>query len=824
MRCPGLFLPGILLLLALACGPRVQAADPPTLEHLAAQIRSTDADQRISAVRELARMNTLAALKAALLAAYDIDERVRYELERALVAISEPQALAWLASEGIHHPDKWVRFYCANGMLLGRGAAGVAPVAATLASNYPEVQILILDRLASPGLAAALADEKVVDAVAPVLSPGMAPRAWTKAVQVLSQASTPRAAEVLIAALETKAEWPPRALVAVVQDGLARMHGPGLAARVATALKSAKSPEARAGALIALGACGEDAGLQAIGAFLKEEKDPTLRSAAISALGRCELATATPLLVELAGSSDAADAMMAASVLQERPAAADLTPLKSVADNTATDYRVRGLIAEPLRRATGNLDTLDSPLNAEEVRAVRRAMAWLVRNQEADGHWSTAAHNPWHGKHDFGGLYLADSDDYLDVATTGWCLLALVANREHGHKTAYSESARRAAAWLIAHQQPNGMFKSEKEPQPPAGGSPDFPNQAQHIWAMNHLVATLAVLEFSSQTIRAWKDETRGKLPDDLKKLDDAVHQAVRAIPAKPLEGEYNFFNPKLVNMSRVALISAIRYAYLKRATAIESTAEFDGGVLKMTLESLNKIVESGTTIKVPFDRNGNYWFRSYASSAQAISSGIYLTPKDGKVGGANIHLFIAQRMDLLHGHKAAWEPFFAINGPTGHPPAGEPDVPPSPVTSSYTGLSLAPGAWKDDVVNFEYWLWGTNSAFVVGEDDWIRWKDALMPVLLRHQTVVGKDYGSYEPEGPHERVWGRCFSTAAAALILAMPKRAMNMHTVTWTRQVPPRGFSNPTNKTDDKSGGKGGKMEHPGMEHPGKKDEEKK
>ncbi len=802
-------------------------ASDPRIDSLRDQVRHLDVETRISALRELARENTLPAFKTMLLAVYDSDERVRLEIERSVAAFNAPEVKAWLSATGIHYPDKWVRFYSVHAYIQTQGAGVLPELLAGIDKTYPEVQALILDRIGSSTMTQVLAQEEILAPLGAILGPGRAPRLWLKAVNLLRASNTPRAAELLVAALEDKDAWPPRALVSFIHNALARMKAPGIADRMKVALASAKTRAAKLGALAALGSSAEAAGLQAISDFIKAEPDPDLRAGAVSALGRAGTPEAANALGELATVGPSVpDALMAASVLLEQPGAVPADKIKPALEDAKADFRLRGLLAEYVHRteSAGKKPDLDEPMNQAESIAMRRSLTWLVRTQEDDGHWATSKHNPNHGKHGFPSIYAPDADDYYDVATTGWCLLALLADRHHLRPSSYSESVRKAVTWLLAHQKPNGMFKADKDPEPPAGGGPEFATQSQNVWATNHLVATLAMLEASFQTGRARKDGAPGgsQPSAEEKQVDEAATKGANAITDKPLEGEYNWFNAKIVNLPRLNLLAAIRYTYAKRAAGLGlQDRDISSTVTKFTMESLNKIAESATTVKVPFDRNGNYWFRAYASSAQAINAAVYLTPK--QVGLVPIHEFITQRMDLLRMHPARWNPFYEIVGPTGHPPATEPAVAEATQSSLYTNLGLMPDAWKDDIVNFEYWFFATNAFFIVGEDDWFTWRGLSLPVIADNQDLIGTSYGSWEPEGPQERVLGRCTATAWGSLVFGMGKRVLNMHNVMWHRVVKRGGYRPPAKKEDEKggkdekAGGKtddkaGGKAEHPG------------
>jgi hypothetical protein len=78
--------------------------------------------------------------------------------------------------------------------------------------------------------------------------------------------------------------------------------------------------------------------------------------------------------------------------------------------------------------------------------AVDKALEWLARNQEADGHWDTKKHG-------------AKTQKWCDTAITGFALLAFLGAGHTEKVGKYRDNVQRAVKWLISQQQGNGALK-----------------------------------------------------------------------------------------------------------------------------------------------------------------------------------------------------------------------------------------------------------------------------------------------------------------------------------------------------------------------------
>lgn len=89
----------------------------------------------------------------------------------------------------------------------------------------------------------------------------------------------------------------------------------------------------------------------------------------------------------------------------------------------------------------------------ESEQAVQRALAWLAKHQEADGHWGTRAFD---GVCHCGGKGEVEAD----TAMTGLALLCFLgAGHTHQDPGPYTQTVAKALAWLTSRQSPSGDLR-----------------------------------------------------------------------------------------------------------------------------------------------------------------------------------------------------------------------------------------------------------------------------------------------------------------------------------------------------------------------------
>ncbi len=90
---------------------------------------------------------------------------------------------------------------------------------------------------------------------------------------------------------------------------------------------------------------------------------------------------------------------------------------------------------------------------ADTENAVGMALAWLARNQEADGHWDSR-------KHDI--TSKSRPAHTTDRADTALALLAFLGSGHTPKSRKYGDNVRRAILWLVKQQGTNGAFFTRK--------------------------------------------------------------------------------------------------------------------------------------------------------------------------------------------------------------------------------------------------------------------------------------------------------------------------------------------------------------------------
>ena len=129
--------------------------------------------------------------------------------------------------------------------------------------------------------------------------------------------------------------------------------------------------------------------------------------------------------------------------------------------------------------------------------AVDKALEWLARNQEADGHWDTKKHE---GSDKWG-----MKAGHVDAGVTGLALLAFLGAGHTEKVGKYKENVSRAVKWIISKQADNGAIGSTYAEYWHPGAS------------YHHAMCGLALAEASGM----------GKVPETIKAAQKAVDYSV---------------------------------------------------------------------------------------------------------------------------------------------------------------------------------------------------------------------------------------------------------------------------------------------------------
>jgi hypothetical protein len=85
-------------------------------------------------------------------------------------------------------------------------------------------------------------------------------------------------------------------------------------------------------------------------------------------------------------------------------------------------------------------------------------------------------------------------------------------------------------------------------------------------------------------------------------------------------------------------------------------------------------------------------------------------------------------------------------------------------------------GGKEADAATFYYWYYGTLGLFQYGGDEWRKWNDEMKRTLLDSQCLEGDRRGSWDPVGRYDRIAGRVYTTAMAALTLEVYYRYLQI------------------------------------------------
>ncbi len=387
------------------------------------------------------------------------------------------------------------------------------------------------------------------------------------------------------------------------------------------------------------------------------------------------------------------------------------------------------------------------------------ALAWLARHQEADGSWK-ASGGPGHG---FEALYEPDAAKSCDVMATANALLAFMGEGNSLWMGRYSEAVRRGWTWLANQQKETKCGSLVSMAADGEGGSLSEREKAAkrgHLARLNHLWGTVALLE----AVRSAEFDERLVPVRDVEKLKrhnevlGPAEKAVKFITDDPATkpDKFDFLNPKTVNMDEIALMSAVRYVMGKQGVAGDK--EWFAGVS----EAITSIHKGMPEALVPFrpSDDGEYWFGGAISTPQSMIAFVY-TYNRGSASQMK-----AASPPLL-ARPPVWNPYYEIGRPSRHPESGAAKTGGAGLPE---GLKEVAGSWRDDIANESSWFWQAmafRSYAAIGGGEWDKWRASFVPLGHEHQRRSGPEAGSWDPIGPHARVFGREIGTAWMAITM---------------------------------------------------------
>ncbi len=384
-------------------------------------------------------------------------------------------------------------------------------------------------------------------------------------------------------------------------------------------------------------------------------------------------------------------------------------------------------------------------LDRAERESVASALAWLARNQELDGHWKATGGTD----HGFGALYEPDAARDSDVLATSAALLAFLGDGSSPWSGPYREATLRAWKWLIAEQERRGggALSACADAAPSATlGERQRAARKAHVARMNHLWGTLALLEvaagaeFAGDGDVSSRAEARARIEKALPPAEAAVAFVTGDAALKP--GAFDFLDERTVTMDELSLLAAIAY------DAVMLRARMDRAWFADVPARLRDVQKGMTGTRVPYRASdeGVYWFGGSISTPQSMIAFVHLFERGS-----------AEQMNAagpgLLAQKPCWSTRYAVGAPARHPEAA--------------GAALPPA---EEMTNEYGWFWegmAFRSYAALSADNWARWRQSFVPVAAANQRRSGAEAGSWDPAGPHARVFGRETGTAWMAITL---------------------------------------------------------
>ena len=347
--------------------------------------------------------------------------------------------------------------------------------------------------------------------------------------------------------------------------------------------------------------------------------------------------------------------------------------------------------------------------------SVEKALEWLARNQDQDGHWdaqkleATCAEKRW-----------------VDVGMTSIATLAFLGAGHSERVGKYKDNVARAVHWLVENQVKEGKGKGSWVPIMYANG-----------------MATLALAEASAM---ARNSDARQAAQLGVDYIQQAQHEYMAWDYYANPDG--NARNDTSVSGWQVMALKSAKVAGLKVDTrALEGAISWlDVG--QNLPKDLKDSYDYEGSMMVYQGTRGNISGPSMSMTAAAAMMRLFLGFKPD-------HPAVAGPCNLMKHEKAT-----ATGGIT------------VPCTDPY------PPACPGKGIDFYYWYYGTFAMFQMGGDHWNIWNKHLKETLLPLQRQDGAAAGSWDPVGGGRIPdGGRVFSTALGALCMEVYYRYQRLN-----------------------------------------------
>ncbi|HYF49557.1 MAG TPA: zf-HC2 domain-containing protein [Planctomycetota bacterium] len=368
--------------------------------------------------------------------------------------------------------------------------------------------------------------------------------------------------------------------------------------------------------------------------------------------------------------------------------------------------------------------------------AVEKALAWLARHQEREGHWAAEkyADNVVGARHGGGGVATVQSNT---VGVSGLALLAFLGAGHSLKVGKYRENVVKGVDWLVKNQKPDGHL---------AGGGCSIST------AYCHHIATLALCEAYAMgrpaKVSSYEDELKKGDPNDaLRKAIEKALELIYAWQDQNPQGAWSYpanaqLDPTVTGWAVMALKAA-------------KIAGFN-----VPADRVAKAMEGVKTICSVDTTKGDY---GHALTGYRARGGIAFGSKGYActAAGMVIHMFLGVMDD-------------------GFVQAAAGTITQDDALPAWIFKPQDPAT---DHQNLYYWYYGTLGCFQVGGDPWKKWnqklKDALLPTQCKGGPLDGTPQdrdGSWDPDDVWGAWGGRVYSTALGCLSLEVYYRYVRL------------------------------------------------
>ena len=347
--------------------------------------------------------------------------------------------------------------------------------------------------------------------------------------------------------------------------------------------------------------------------------------------------------------------------------------------------------------------------------AVEKALEWLARNQEQDGHWDAQKLEA-----------TCKEKQWVDVGMTSIATLAFLGAGHSERVGKYKENVSRAVYWLVDKQIKTGKDKGSWVSVMYANG-----------------MATLALAEASAMSRNS---DAKGAAQLGVDYIEAAQHEYMAwDYYANP---DANARNDTSVTGWQVMALKSAKVAGLK----VEARA----------LEGAINWLDVGQNI--PKDVKDGYDFEGGMMVYQGTRDNISGPSQSMTAAAAMMRLFLGVKPDAP-----------SVSGPC-NLMKREKNVAGGPIWVPCT--DAYPPALPGSGIDYYYWYYGTFAMFQMGGDHWTVWNEHLKATLLPLQRQDGAFAGSWDPVG-HGRIpdGGRVFSTALGALCMEVYYRCAKLN-----------------------------------------------